>query len=79
MKAILLVLVLAIGSLAVAGEAPTGPSKAPATTPRRLIQRCQPYVEKCPACTDCSRCRACSKEGNRCSVKRSQLGMRLYL
>lgn len=69
-----LLLILALTSLPVLSAEP---APRPATPPpKKRILTCDPYAEKCPACKDCSRCRACSKEGNRCSVKRAQLGMR---
>lgn len=33
---------------------------------------CQPYAEHCPACKDCTKCRACATELNRCSVCRDR-------
>lgn len=37
---------------------------------RPAFHRCDPYAAECPACRDCSRCRACHIEHNRCSVCR---------
>jgi hypothetical protein len=31
---------------------------------------CDPKAEVCPACTKCTHCRICSKEGGSCSVCR---------
>lgn len=36
----------------------------------RPIHQCDPYATICPACKDCSRCVACSKQHNRCSICR---------
>ena len=39
-----------------------------------LAGTCNPDAEKCTACRDCTKCRACATEGKSCSVMRDQTG-----